>query len=140
MSKTFNIKPSNCDFFVNEEQKTVACVCKHTSDLFIDFIADSTNIWYHDDKLYMPNMFVGVAKCSADDEWDPEIGKMIAFSRMKDKLNKSWFKRARYYVKQLDIQIDNTIELINQIGEKLTINQEKRNQRIANALGEVPKN
>lgn len=130
MSKNFNIKPSDAKYSINEEKRTVVCILEKTDNLFIKFVWENSNIGCYGEKflnkLIMPNRFIGIAKCSEDDEWDVEKGKLIAFSRAKDKLNKSFFKRAKTYVNYIDRQIDNFVDIINTVGEKLEINQEHR--------------
>lgn len=43
----------------------------------------------------------GVAQCSADDEFDVEIGKKIAFKRLEKKFYKAYYKRARWMYENL---------------------------------------
>ena len=62
---------------------------------------------------------MGKAVCAPEDEWDVETGKMIAFSRAKDKCYKSFFKRANMLVQKFDARLGDMIELFNNFGEKL---------------------
>lgn len=138
----FNIKPSDGKYIVNEDKRTVVCVIDHTKDLFRDFANENfvlTSLcdknFKLDEKLAMPDRFIGVAKCSEEDEWDVGIGKLVAFSRAKDKINRSFFKRATIYVKYLDRAIDDAVEIINNIGNKLAINTEHRHDLIESLIG-----
>ena len=147
MSKSFNIKPSDATYFINEEKKVVVCTIDKTQYLFINFVRENFKIWPNnicDDnflwcKLIMPNKFTGVARCSESDEWNVETGKLIAFSRMKDNLNKSFFKRANTYVNFLDRAADEAADVLGKIGEKLSVNTEHRHNLIDSIIGEEPK-
>ena len=145
----YNVAPKDCKFVVNEDNKTVVCIYDHCEDLFLNFIKGNCNLHIFDfapkikDEVYdlyknlkMPNKFTGLATCGENDEWNEDVGKRIAFSRMKDKLNKSFFKRAGLYVKTIDGWMDNTVEVINIIGQKLEVNQEKRHDIIKQYIGE----
>lgn len=149
--KTFNIKPSDAKYFIDEEKRTVICVIDDTKSLFNRFCNDNFKISAKNtvfwprlnnkqffDKLDMPNRFVGQATCSKDDEWNVETGKLIAFSRAKDKVNKSFFKRANTYINTLDQWVNDAAEVLNQVGEKLSINTERRYNLIESIVGGKP--
>lgn len=144
----FNVKPSNCRFIVNESKKTVVCIYEDCEYTFIDFIDQNCKLkpidlrFFHKpinslrDKMLMPNKFTGVAICGPDDEWDERTGRLIAFSRMKDKLNRSFFKRANTFFATVDGWLNETADLINNIGEKLETNQLRRHSHIEELVGE----
>ena len=143
--KSFNITPKDAKFFVDEKNHIVTCVIEDTQYLFNRFcnknfkINHDTCVWDYKDffeKLIMPNRFVGQARCSENDEWNVETGKLIAFSRAKDNLNKSFFKRANTYINTLDKWVDEAAVLLNQVGDKLSINTEHRHKLITSIVGE----
>ena len=147
MGMKFNVRPSDCKFIVNEEKKTVVCVYEGCENDFIDFIncncklepfkmlfAEKPLFDFHQ-KMKMPNRFIGVAKCGENDEWDESVGRLIAFSRMKDNLNRSFFKRANTFFYIVDKWLDESAELINEIGNKLEVNQMRRHEHIENLIG-----
>ena len=145
----FNVKPSDCRFVVNEEKKTVVCIYENCSCDFINFINNNCKLEPFGcnnfsvslfRKMFMPNRFIGVAVCGPDDEWDEKTGRLIAFSRMKDKLNKSFFKRANTFFNTVDRWLDESAALVNQIGEKLEVNAERRHNLITSLVGEEPSN
>ena len=123
------IKMSECKFYVDEEARTVICVIPQTEHMVLDFI------WEHFDwpdvnlsdaidyrmrrDIRMPKSFMGKAVCAAEDEWNEETGRMIAFSRAKDKCYKSFFKRANKFVQTVDRRLGDMIELFNDFGLKL---------------------
>lgn len=147
--RNFNIKPTDerVKYIVNEDKKVVVCVIEHTKELFNDFcnknfVINELNTAFYDtfarnffNNLNMPNQFSGVAYCSTNDEWNVDTGKLIAFSRAKDKLNKSFFKRANLYVNTLDKWANEAADVLDQIGVKLSVNTEHRHNLIDSILG-----
>lgn len=127
------IKMSDCRFYVNEEERTVVCVIPNTEEMLEEFVCD--NFKFSDIDIYigvnfywrsrfgaalkMPHSFMGKAVCSSEDEWNEETGKLIAFSRAKDKCYKSFFKRANMLVQTLDRRLGDMIETFNDFGMKL---------------------
>ena len=144
----FNITMKDAKFFVNEEKRIVVCVIEHTNDLLIKFInnncklgSDCDGIFWEkynhclSKKLVMPNKFIGTAYCSEDDEWDENIGRVIAFSRAKDNLLQSFFKHTQTYVTYINKCLDESITIFNNLGEKLTQNKKHRHEYIINLVG-----
>ena len=124
-----NIKPKNCRFIVNEQERKVICILENTRDLALDFV-DTDYLFSLSSKEYrelqMPNRFTGIATCSAGDEWDEEVGKAIAFGKLKYKVNTSLFKRGNKLVEMLDKKLNRVIEQFDTYGEKINANEEKR--------------
>lgn len=149
------IKMSDCRFYVNEAERTVVCVIpqfveegswrKFTSDMVTDFIEDNFQFpeidFYYSleaklkDELEMPSTFMGKAVCSPEDEWNEEVGKMIAFSRAKDKCYKSFFKRANRFVQAIDRRLGDMIEKFNDFGMKLEDKRIGLEQKINEKIG-----
>lgn len=149
----FNIKPTDARYVVNKNKNIVICIIDQTHDLFKKFV-DENFVLGHDcdsewtqkntkkykisrlsDLVEMPNRFIGVARCSDEDDWSVETGKLIAFSRAKDKVNKSFFKRANTYINYLDKHVDNAAAILDQLGVKLAINTEHRHNLIDSLVG-----
>ena len=134
------IKMSDCRFYVNEAERTVVCVIPNTSHMVMDFVWDHFNwsdinmsdaIDYNLRKqMRMPNSFMGKAICAPEDEWDEELGRMIAFSRAKDKCYKSFFRRANNFVQTIDARLGDMIETFNTFGIKLESKREALQQQI----------
>ena len=137
------IKMSDCRFHINEDARTIICVIPNTEDLFVDFISE--NFQFSDINMYdvidfwnkrfmheirMPKSFIGKAKCSEEDNWDIELGKMIAFSRAKDKCYKSFFRRANKFVQTIDRRLGDMITVFNDFGVRLENKRENLQQRI----------
>ena len=128
------IKMSDCKFYVDEDARVVVCVIPNTNDMLIDFVREHFRwddvdmdyaIDYHfEPKLQMPRSFMGKAVCAAEDEWNEELGRKIAFSRAKDKCYKSFFKRANLLVQTYDRRLGDMIEMFNDFGLKLDTKRE----------------
>ena len=128
------IKMSDCKFYVDEDARVVVCVIPNTNDMLIDFVREHFRwddvdmdyaIDYHfEPKLQMPRSFMGKAVCAAEDEWNEDLGRKIAFSRAKDKCYKSFFKRANLLVQTYDRRLGDMIEAFNDFGLKLDSKRE----------------
>ena len=143
------IKMSDCKFYVNEAERTVVCVIPHTEDMLMDFIYDHFTFskfdigvalgWHGRRDCYMPKSFCGKAVCSANDEWDEELGRRIAFSRAKDKCYKSFFRRANGLVNMIDMYLGRMMEQFNSFGDKCVANKERLDASIEHYLDKKEK-
>ena len=150
MNYKFNVKPEDCRYIVNEEKRKVICLIENTKFSFLDFANYNFALspecldgpWNRlvirslHDRLLMPNRFCGVATCSDTDEWNEETGRLIAYSRAKDNLNKSFFKRANLFINTVDRHINDAVDILNRLGEKLEISSDRRHKKIVDAVGE----
>jgi len=136
-----NVKPTseNVRFIIQPERRKVVCIISNTKNYLGDFVDlwgnDWTVPWKVEDILRMPDRFVGVATCDENDEWDEEIGKAIAFSRAKYKLHNSFFKRANTFVNECDRALAKLITSLNDYGEQLSANADKREKWITEKVG-----
>lgn len=147
------IKMSDCKFYVDEEARTVVCVIpnklgehKFTKNMISDFIEDNFRFndldmqfgldydWV-DKAIEMPSSFMGKAVCAPEDEWDEETGRIIAFSRAKDKCYKSFFKRANKLVQMVDRRLGDMITQFNDFGMKLENRREALQAKINERIG-----
>ena len=132
------IKMSDCKFYVNESERVVVCVIPHTRKMVSDFIREhfqfsDLDFWfalYNTEMVHMPNSFIGKAVCAAEDEWNEELGRKIAFSRAKDKCYKSFFKRANQFVQLVDRRLGDMIDTFNNFGLKLEAKRETLQKQI----------
>ena len=141
----YHFSMEDCTFYVDEEKRTIACVFENTREMFAEFIEDKLYIdpWccFITNKdfgrsLKMPNRFVGIARCAPEDTWDKELGKKIAYLRLREKVYRSFFNKARHYIDTLDDYLERSAIEINRMGEKLDREMESRNQYIAEKLSE----
>lgn len=148
MSYKFNVAQEDCKYIIDRDKRKVVCLIENTKFMFTDFmnhnfvIAVDPFFTYSQSykslypQLLMPNRFWGIATCDESDEWDEEVGKLIAYSRAKDKLNKSFFKRANCYVDTMDKYLNDSVDILNRLGDKLTASTERRHKKIADIIGE----
>ena len=139
------IKMSDCRFYVNEDERTVVCVIPNTCNMVLNFVEDhfrwgDIDFWHSskermDRTMKMPNTFVGKAVCSPEDTWDEETGKLIAFSKAKDKCYRSFFKRATKFVQAIDRRLGDAMELFNKFGMKLDAKKTALESQIAERTG-----
>ena len=138
-----SIRKEDVTYVVRPEQKKVIAYIEGTRWMFTDFVNEnypgSYVFWCNEsmeDKLRMPNKFIGVATCGPDDVWDENVGRLIAFDRMKDNLNKSFFKRANTFVAEMEKRLDIFCDRVNGYGVKLETNMNRRKEIIKKILGE----
>ena len=138
-----SIRKEDVTYVVRPEQKKVIAYIEGTQWMFTDFVNEnypgSYVFWCNEpleNKLKMPNKFVGVATCGHDDVWDENVGRLIAFDRMKDNLNKSFFKRANTFVAEMEKRLDIFCDRVNGYGMKLETNMNRRKEIINKILGE----
>ena len=141
------IKMSDCKFYVNKDERVIVCVISNTRDMLENFImehfkfpditlGDGLIYWSKFYKqLHMPDSFIGKAVCMPEDEWDEELGKMIAFSKAKDKCYKSFFKRANLFIQTIDRRLGDAINTFNNFGLALEDKREGMKQKINEKLG-----
>ncbi len=151
------IKMSDCKFYIDEPARTVVCgipsiIEKEDGRIFIkdmvrDFISDNFRFSDFDlsyaieakleREIDMPRSFIGKAVCAEEDNWDVEIGKLLAYSRARDKLYKSFFKRANSFVQSLDRRLGDIITAFNDFGGKLEDKREGIEQRLEEMMKET---
>lgn len=141
MCKTekMGIPMTKCKFYVNAEKRTVVCVIPNTCEALRQFLFD--NFYYKDmplciytpkdsTLLYLPDSFTGKAVCAEEDEWNEETGKLIAYSRAKNKFYKSFFRRANKYIQTIDSHLMQMIDTFNEFGERIGDNDKKLEEQI----------
>lgn len=136
--------PQDVKYYVNKEKGIVVATIEHTRNMFINFFKTSKapQLTISFDKVYdyfeMPNHFSAKATCSKDDDFDIELGKLIAYQRLREKITKSFFKRMTKYVNLLDEERDKFIDTYNNYINKVEQNEQYRESIINNALGDKP--
>lgn len=141
MCKTekMGIPMTKCKFYVNEEKRTVVCVIPDTGDALEQFLFDNFNygdmplcVYTPKDStlLYLPDSFTGKAVCAEEDEWNEETGKLIAYSRAKNKFYKSFFRRANKYIQTIDSHLMQMVDTFNEFGERIGDNDKKLEEQI----------
>lgn len=122
-------------FYVNKDARTVVCVISGTRHFFQEWIwthcNDIPKYFRHSIFPEMPNSFVGRAVCAPEDEWNEDLGRLIAHSRARNKLYTSFFKRAAAVTDKLDMTIEDMVQRVNQYGQYLEDKRIGTEQRIA---------
>lgn len=139
-----SINKNDIHYIVNEETRKVICIIENTQLRFTDYVMDNfgfkpwADMYSYNGKIFdrfvMPKKFIGIATCSVDDEFSSETGKLIAYSRAKEKMDKSFFKRAQLYMWMVDRQTDEIAEHINKYGHMLENSTQKRHNKINKIL------
>lgn len=140
-----NIKQKDCRFIVKPEERVVICILEGEwiEDAVHNFIGDLEDSYFDlcaygklHRQINMPRSFIGKAVCAPTDEWNEELGKLIAFSRAKSKFYTSFFKRGSLYINTLDRAVDRLYDAFNDMGASLDLNHLKLEQRIKELGGE----
>ena len=123
------IHRKNCKFIVKPEERMILCVIEghHISNMLLDYVEEfdrsGVEIWPVGvdlrKKLRMPYSFVGKAVCAEGDEWNEELGRKIAYSRAKNKLYTSFFRRANMFINEVDYKLNRMISRLNDFGKTL---------------------
>lgn len=141
------LKKSDVVYKVDEPNRVVIASVKDTEYDFMDyadnFFADrKVNVGpYHTDETdecdqyLMPHSFWGKARCSVDDEWNPEVGKLIAYDRLKNKYWRSFFKVANKYFDDMQNGLEDMYQDINGLGDRLTQSAKQRYDKIQEYIG-----
>lgn len=143
----YNFSMEDCNFYVDEENRTIACVLEGTKDMFHEYCSEklyispwcffsNSTVTRFTTSLDMPNRFVGIARCAPEDVWNVALGKKIAYMRLREKVYRSFFNKARHYINTFDDYLERSAIEINRMGEKLDKELESRNQYIAEKIGE----
>lgn len=138
----FSVNKKNCKYYVDKEKKKVVCVIPKTEFMAARFIEANynVNIIYFDEKvsdmLIMPRQFTGIATCHEEDEFDEEMGKLIAYNKARRKLNCSLFKRLNAFANYIDNQLNNFVIKSNEYGEKQIARELARENKIKEHFGE----
>ena len=132
----------NVHYDVDSKRRTVTCTITNTDVMlrkFMGFACFGHNSMHIDDLIQMPPKFVGTAKCDPRDEWNEEVGKLIAFSRAKYKCQSSFFKHARAVIDAMDKQLDFYVKQLNKYGDAVGRRLEKRTSILHEMTGEYIK-
>lgn len=137
-----SIRKEDVKYVVQPEQRKVIAYIEGTQNMFMEFLIENYPHFefpYWADpihqKLKMPNRFCGISTCGPNDEWNEDTGRLIAFDRMKDSLNKSFFKRANTFVNEWEKRLDLFCDRTNAYGQKLEYNTNRRKALIEKILG-----
>lgn len=138
-----SIGKNDVKYNVNKEKRTVVAYIEGTAEMFVDFLYKNdapipSKEWFWDGDGFstgkMPNHFSAKAVCSPDDEWDEELGKRIAFDRLKNKINWSFFVCANAYLNLMNKKMEAFIEKLDNYNNKLLNCAQYRTKKIEEVL------
>lgn len=120
------------DYYVNEEKKTVTCIIFPDTYRMARFIGKYTELFFTPYKYTDPMFpkFVGIARCHPEDEFDVEFGKKLAYSRARDKCDRSFFKQLQNFINALDFELNELVMRSNDYGAKLTNHKNERQETL----------
>ena len=133
-----NVNQKDCKFYVDKANGVIVCVFNNSTNvLYNNLVRNTPYADYNLMKLTeLPYQFVGVARCGKGDEFDEQVGRKLAFYRMKKKFYTSYFKRANAYFNAVDRAIGQQVDLFNLIGEKVGRNLDKMEEQLKDYLPE----
>lgn len=103
----FGIEKVTTDFFVNEDERTVACVITTKNEIPLKLekygLADDN----YDDNEIEINEYRGVAKCAPEDPWDERYGMKLAEYRAQRKRQTHVNGEIKKYIKDIQRRVDN---------------------------------
>lgn len=134
-----SIGKDNVRYSVNQEKRVVVAYIEGTQNMFLNFCDENAaprsarTLW--DKKvLYMPNHFSAKATCSENDKWDEELGKRIAFDRLKDKVIGSFLARMDAYEAIINKEMDFFFDRVNKYESRLINCSNFRKEKIKEVL------
>lgn len=133
------IKMEDCKFYVNEEKGVVVCVLEDASYLLSAALYKKSYALWHmssEEDISLPNVFRGKAVCSPDDVWNEDVGKRLAFYRMRAKLLNAYFNKVQYIVDKVEKELDNFVEDVNNLGYRMNRVQENLMESITKLIDE----
>ena len=103
---------NDCKFYVNKDKNTVTCVLTKFEDgtlvrdaayCFLRGMNYQNIAVYPDTYEYdIKDAYVGIAKCSPEDEWNETIGRKIAFKKAKIAFYRDFSKAVCKYIANID--------------------------------------
>ena len=138
MNSKVNVTQKDCKFYVDRANGVVVCVLRNTKYILRDNLEENNPYYVCRDIALanMPDQFIGVARCGKGDNFDEQVGRKLAFYRLKKKFYSSYFKRANAYFNAVDRVIGQQVDLFNLIGEKVGRNLDKMEEQLKDYLPE----
>lgn len=103
-------------YIVNKEKRTVVCIlsnCSRDVSKAIDKYFREIMILFD---VNINDKYVGVAKCSPEDEWDEKIGKKLAFSRAYAEYRGAIKVQARKFIASMGNEMQHFKEVMEERG------------------------
>lgn len=99
-------KWNDIEFKIDKKNRLVMCKLKGCQDIAWRRIKKYSK--FEDFRLHkIKSIYIGIAKCRADDEWDEEYGKKLALLRARTKRAKDINRELKNYIQKMQRGIDN---------------------------------
>lgn len=96
------------------EKKMTVAILENTRYSAVSKIAKALggtkSLCFNPDKYVMPNSFKAVAKCADGDEWNEDVGKVVAKAKVMKKYYKSYDKRLLAFQQDLNDAMFETVK------------------------------
>lgn len=148
-----NFKQKDCRFIVNEEKRTVVCLLERKRfSVTIDEYLQSKDIDAFNgirsfnraralqNTLRLPRRVSAKAVCLPEDKFDVELGKLIAFHKLKAKVLQMYNKRITYVTKYIMHMYDDMEDDFNKFYDKMYAEAERREVAISAEWERINKN
>ena len=121
-------------YFVNEEKKTVVCKLENCSGSLICDM--SKKGWPGHPAMIIDDEFTGKSRCSAEDVFDVEIGKRIAYKRALAKVCKAKRRALLNFIEGQIKFAEDIARDAHKLISKYEATIEKKDRDITRILGE----
>lgn len=107
---------NDCQFFVNKDKRAVTCIY-YNKNIWgaVDFVDRD---YYYKSKFALARRYVGVARCNPDDNWNEDIGRLVAYTRMKNSYFKDFFIRTKKIYEEMEKILNEEYYACNKLGDK----------------------
>lgn len=120
-------------YFINAEKKIVVAKITGTET---ELCCELRKKGFEGIPAYIPNEFIGKAKCSPDDVFDVKKGQKIAFKRAYYKYVKAKHTEIVNFAKWVEEQNKRALEEFGKMAEKYEQSMERRLKEIENIIKE----
>ena len=105
-------KCNDVEYLVFEKSGIIVCKIWNCMNIAVNKIRKhkSLQITERFSRYLINNVYVGMAKCSPEDEFDLEYGKRLALNRAKDKRNRAVSRAIGRYVNDMKRVLDSLYE------------------------------
>lgn len=93
-------------FIIKEEDGVVVAILQNTSMDLINLLKVDTDDYRVIEKLLLSDSYKGVAKLADGDEWDEEIGKLVAYEKAHAKYKNAILKRLKMIKKNIEASLE----------------------------------
>ena len=143
------IKQKNCRFKVDTANRVVVCwvagesIANMANNFLLEQNIDISNFnsvagsnARIQELISMPARISGVAKCAPNDNWNPQLGKLIAYNKMKKKLMTIFFKRLNAAVDHISRTVEQMSNAADAIGMRFETELTNREAEIEKLLNQ----